>query len=438
MITPTVPNNNDQYCTYTHCPHTAPDPQVSVEPDLYSHQQHYYVNPPHSPHTTSTLPPTNSPALSQCHYSDYSSPSTHAPHTAPAQFTSLNPSPQAGGVQLDFIPLPTMQPSAPPQPYTVPDANEGAKYEPSTSTPLTSSSYQHSAAPSPYPEHANGLYTGYENQQQQQQQQQRQQPYVLPPLTSPYPAPPSHHQVSQQPSYDNVTFVEATPIELNDGKYNMSPEAGGSTFLQNLRNPRKKTFWIFLAIVLAIIFGVLGATVWKPDNNKGTGIKIDDNQATPTTPTATGSAPSRVVPTPVGQPTPPSGVVPTPVTVAPTGPAIPPTNTDSTTRTTSTTDEPPQPPRTASPPKPTPTSSSWDDYIRCTNACTDTFDECESGCNASDSAYRSCASKCNSSDPSSEFFCVQACKDSSGCFNGCSSSRSTCTFACGTPSGPLP
>ncbi|KAF9389898.1 hypothetical protein CPB97_010411 [Podila verticillata] len=330
-----------------------------------------------------------------------------------------------------------MLPSAPPQPYTVPDVNENANYEASTSTPLNSSSYQHSAAPSPHPTYANGLYTGYENQQQYQQ------PYVLPPLTSPYPAPPSHHQVSQQPSYDNVTFVEATPIELNDGKDNMRPKAGGSTFLQNLRNPRKKTFWIFLVIVLAIIFGVLGATVWKPDDNKGTGTKIGDNQATPTTPTATGPAPSPVVPapspvvpTPVGQPAPPSGVVPTPVTVAPTGPAIPPTNTDGTTRTTTTTDEPPQPPRTTSPPKPTPTSSSWGDYTRCTDACQATFDNCESGCNASDSTYRSCASKCNSSDPSSEFFCVQNCKDSSGCFNGCSDSRNTCMFACGTPSGP--
>lgn len=430
MIVPTVPNNNDQYYTYTHSPHTAPDPQVNVEPDLYSHQQHYYVNPPHSPHTTSTLPSTNSPALSQYQYSNYSSPSTHAPHTAPAQFTSMNPSPQAGEAQLDFIPLLTTQSSAPPQPYTVPDADENVKYETSTSTPLTSSNYQHSAASSPHPEYANGHYTGYENQQQHQQ------PYVLPLTISPYPAPPSHHPVIQQPSYDNVTFVEATPTDLKDGKYNMSPDAGGSTVLQNLRNPRKKTFWIFLVIVLAIIFGVLGATVWKPDGNKGTGIKDGDKQATPTTPTATGLAPSPVVPTPVGQPTPPPGVVPTPVTVAPTGPAIPPTKTDETTRTTTTTDEPPQPPRTTSPPKPTPTSSSWDDYIRCTNACHATFDQCESSCNASDSAYRSCASKCNSSDPSSEFFCVQDCKSNSGCFSGCSDSQNTCMSGCGTPSGP--
>ncbi|KAG0352652.1 hypothetical protein BG005_007924, partial [Podila minutissima] len=224
------------------------------------------------------MPSTNFPALSQYHNSAYSIPSTHAPHTAPAQFTSMNPSPQAGDTQLDFIPLPTAQPSAPPQPYTIPDADEGAKYEKipdadegakyetPISTPLTSSSYQHSAAPSPLLEYANGHYTNYEDQQQHQQ------PYDLPP----YPVPPSHpNQTSQQPSYDNVTFVEATPIDLSDGKYKLSPAAGGSTFLQNLRNPRKKSFWIVIIIVLAIIFGVLGATVWKTDSNKNPPVDLN-------------------------------------------------------------------------------------------------------------------------------------------------------------------
>ncbi|KAF9293751.1 hypothetical protein BGZ74_011573 [Mortierella antarctica] len=301
-------------------------------------------------HTLHTPPPPYHPRTSQhCH--------------TPAQFTSMNPSPQAGDTQLDFIPLPT---SAPPQPYTIPDADEGAKYEKipdadegakyetPISTPLTSSGYQHSATPSLFLEYANGHYTNYKDQQQHQQ------PYDLPP----YPVPPSRpNQTSQQPSYDNVTFVEATPIDLSDGKYKLSPAGGGSTFLQNLRNPRKKSFWIVLIIVLAIIFGVLGATIWKTDSNKNNG---NGN------PTATPSA-STTAPPPTSKPT-----------------------------------------------------GTKEEYFRfCRELCLSPWNSCCFNCEFSDAAYKACVEPCYG-----DLKCEVNCKNSNGCLKDCNGTLDRCSSAC--------
>ncbi|KAG0087024.1 hypothetical protein BGZ93_011196, partial [Podila epicladia] len=138
------------------------------------------------------------------------------------QYDSPNPNPQLGHVHLDFIPLPTNRPSAPPQPPT--SIPSEARHQ---TVPLLC------VAPPP------------------------------PSSSVPYPVPPLTN--IQQPNYENVTFVDATPIDMSKEKYKVSPAAGGSTVLQDLRNPRKKIFWIFSIIFLTIFFGVLGATVWKPD-----------------------------------------------------------------------------------------------------------------------------------------------------------------------------
>ncbi|KAF9392603.1 hypothetical protein CPB97_000056 [Podila verticillata] len=84
----------------------------------------------------------------------------------------------------------------------------------------------------------------------------------------PYPAPPSSDNQQKQPHYENVTIVDATPIDMKNENYKLSPAAGGSTILDDLRNPRKKIFWAFTIIALAIFFGVMAATVWKPKNDK--------------------------------------------------------------------------------------------------------------------------------------------------------------------------
>ncbi|KAF9292961.1 hypothetical protein BGZ74_011903 [Mortierella antarctica] len=207
MITPPSTNNHDPH-NYAHgsphSPHTAPDPMVLAQPE-YS-QQHSIGSP-----------------SSAYQNINYPSSTTKSPHTAALQYDSPNPNPQLGHVHLDFIPLPTNRPSAPPQlPTSIPAE---ARYQ---TVPL---------------------------------------PYVAPPPppSVPYPVPPSTD--TQQPHYENVTFVDATPIDMSKEKYKLSPAAGVSTVLEDLRNPRKKIFWIFNIIVLAIIFGVLGATVWKPDSN---------------------------------------------------------------------------------------------------------------------------------------------------------------------------
>ncbi|KAG0021972.1 hypothetical protein BGZ81_008722 [Podila clonocystis] len=329
----------------------------------------------------------------------------------------MSPSPQVGDIQLDFIPLPTAQSSAPPQPYTIPDADESAKYETSTSTPLTSTSYQHSSAP-PFPEYSNGHYLGYEEQQQQ--------PYVLPPPTSPYPASPSHPNQTSQPSYDNVTFVETKPIDLSDGKYKLSPAAGGSIFLQNLRNPRKREFWILLVIILAIIFGVLGATVWKPDSNKKDSDKSNGggNQGTTTLSTkTTGPALSNPAPTPIKPTvlTPTALVVPTPVSVS-TGPVPPPTVTEPANPDRPITTRDPPSPTTSSKPPPT---GSKDEYFRCAGACTSAWSSCLSNCKSSDTAYKSCVTTCNG-----DFLCEVDCQNSNGCLKGCDGTLGRCNSAC--------
>ncbi|KAG0350330.1 hypothetical protein BG005_010138 [Podila minutissima] len=180
--------------------------------------------------------PEYSPSHSEYHRPDHISSTTvttNSPHTAPPRFDSPNPNPQLGHAQLNFIPMPNSPPSAPSYPSTIiPDADDDAKYETSMSTPLTMFDPQHSSSTPAHPH---------------------------PP--TPAPAPLASH-VDKHKHFENVTFVDAAPMDEKACK----KRSGGSSFFQNVRDPRKKTFWAVTIIFLAIFFGALGATVWKPDN----------------------------------------------------------------------------------------------------------------------------------------------------------------------------
>ncbi|KAF9334919.1 hypothetical protein BG006_001216 [Podila minutissima] len=117
--------------------------------------------------------------------------------------------------------------------YHGPDADDDAKYETSMSTPLTMFDPQHSSSTPAHPH----------------------------PTPTPAPAPPASH-VDKHKHFEDVNFVDAAPMDEKACK----KRSGGSSFFQNVRDPRKKTFWAATIIFLAIFFGVLGATVWKPDN----------------------------------------------------------------------------------------------------------------------------------------------------------------------------
>lgn len=317
-----------------HSPHTAPDPMVQAKPKYSTHSDNHNFD-----YTPSTM--------------------TNSPHTAAPQLDSPNSNPQMGHAQLDFIPLPTTRPSAPPQASTtIPMVGEDAKWETTASLP-----------------------------------------YVVPPpvasasasFATSYPVPPSPNQTQQQeqPHYENVTFVEATRIDMKKEKYKLSPAAGGSTIFEDLRNPRKKIFWVLNIFVLAIFFGVLGATVWKPNNNEssggGGGGKNEDNLGRPTTSSTTlGAAPSQVVPTPVVVP------VPTPVKVT-----------------------------TTTPPPPTATQ----DKSACMGACGEESQKCRAPCE-SDPEFIKCNSACT------EGFCRIACREASSCIQTCDTNVHACLRAC--------
>ncbi|KFH69683.1 hypothetical protein MVEG_04489 [Podila verticillata NRRL 6337] len=339
MITPPSTNNNDNY-TYAHgsphSPHTAPRPTVYAKPE-YS-QQHSIRSP--------------SSDYQHLDHSSSSSATTNSPHTAALQYNPPNPNPQLNHVQLDFIPLPTTRPSAPPQPSTAP--------------------LPYVAPPAPVPS----------------------------PSSVPYPVPTSANSQQQQPQYENVTFVDATPIDMSNEKYKMSAAAGGSTFIQDLRNPRKKSFWIFNIIALAIVLGVLGATVWKPDSNNDKNDPGNSNKGRDTPTTASSSLTS--VPSNPMVPTPVTPVVPTPVTV-------------------STTSNSPQPTGGGG-------GGNAGDWLACRNICDGTMLKCKQNCRDTDADFKSCTAACNG-----DSMCGARCEFSNGCFTSCTRVWSPCAQSCPRP-----
>ncbi|KAG0088738.1 hypothetical protein BGZ93_003081 [Podila epicladia] len=214
---------------------------------------HHAHDSPHAPHT---IPDHMAQAPESSSHSDFHRPdhtsfvtvTTGSPHTTPPRYDSSNPNPQLGHGQLDFIPMPNSPPSAPSYSSTeIPDADDDAKYETSMSTPLTMFDPQNSPST---PAHQY-------------------------PTPTPVPTSPAFHAEKRE-NFEYVTFVDTAPMD--EKVYKKS--SGGSSFFQNVRDPRKKTFWAVTIIFLAIFFGTLGATVWKPDNKSPKG--ASDVTAMPT------------------------------------------------------------------------------------------------------------------------------------------------------------
>ncbi|KAG0025294.1 hypothetical protein BGZ81_007255 [Podila clonocystis] len=97
--------------------------------------------------------------------------------------------------------------------------------------------------------------------------------YTEPPSTHYAPpdqaSSPSYAQQQQhpyQPVLSSVTVVDAAAAAAVDSSYTdkFQPKEVEARYIQHIFNPKKKTFWVFWIIVLAIVFGVLGGTVWKP------------------------------------------------------------------------------------------------------------------------------------------------------------------------------
>ncbi|KAG0033356.1 hypothetical protein BGZ82_006130 [Podila clonocystis] len=143
-------------------------------------------------------------------------------------------SPSAAPIELDYISLP-----APSHPSPA-----------LTQNPHTSSNTLHPEPPSTH-------YTPPGHTSSPSYAQQQQHPY--------------------QPVLSSVTVVDAATAAVDSsytGKF--QPKEVEARYIQHIFNPKKKTFWVFWIIVLAIVFGVLGGTVWKPKP------KEDSNPPPPT------------------------------------------------------------------------------------------------------------------------------------------------------------
>lgn len=90
-----------------------------------------------------------------------------------------------------------------------------------------------------------------------------------PPACSGHPTSPSFDRQQQhpyQPVLSSVTVVDAAAVAVDStytGKF--QPKEVELRYVQNIFNPKKKSFWAFWIILLAIVFGILGGTVWKPE-----------------------------------------------------------------------------------------------------------------------------------------------------------------------------
>ncbi|KAF9278126.1 hypothetical protein BGZ74_003167 [Mortierella antarctica] len=149
--------------------------------------------------------------------------SSYTPEPIPLPNSShASSSPSAAPIELDYIPLPASS-HLPPAP---------------TQNPHTSSN-----TPYPAPPSTQYIHPGHASSPSYAQQQQH--PY--------------------QPVLSSVTVVDAAAAAV-DPTYTdkFQPKEVQISHIQHIFNPKKKTFWVFWIIVLAIVFGVLGCTVWKP------------------------------------------------------------------------------------------------------------------------------------------------------------------------------
>ncbi|KAF9028843.1 hypothetical protein BGZ52_006503 [Haplosporangium bisporale] len=108
-------------------------------------------------------------------------------------------------------------------------------------------------------------------------------PQYTPSPSTGQPTSPSFDQQQQhpyQPVLSSVTVVDAAAMAV-DSSYTdkFQPKEVELRYVQHIFNPKKKTFWAFWIIVLAIIFGVLGGTVWKPKSEEESSSPAPNNNS---------------------------------------------------------------------------------------------------------------------------------------------------------------
>ncbi|KAI9238358.1 MAG: hypothetical protein BYD32DRAFT_413942 [Podila humilis] len=410
-------SHDEQYTLYSPLsPHTQPDPRVDcpppdcsqiltttdTQPDSpvsISQDAHCTLSPLHSPHTQPDprvqAPPIYSlpvPSLLELLNLPLDSSPPHNPHTVPVQFISPNPNPQSGEAQLDFIPLPVSSPSAPSeQSLMIPDADDDAKYEtqdfdrrPSCST-----------LASTIPDASNDAkYEMEDNSNQSPSLSSSSTSTLVRSVTSlPDTLAP---QDDEKADIKKMSAAKGSIMDIDFGKYEVNfSEAEKGVFVRRLQNQRTKIFWIASLVALAIMFGALGATIWRPNQNTSspghnTSMVPPGNNSTTNTNNGTVSTNNSTISTNSGN-----------------------SNSNATDA----------------------------DWVICTNKCSPMTNICDAGCRATDVAYQSCAAKCSSTDTDCEFDCQKVapcfmqCIDEWGkCAQDCSS---LCSGNCSSTNGTL-
>ncbi|KAG0336055.1 hypothetical protein BG000_006979 [Podila horticola] len=153
--------------------------------------------------------------------------SASTPGSTPLPYSAhAGSSPSAAPIELDYISLPASSHPSPPAPPQQPQTSYNTPYPELPSTQYTP------------PGHASSSYS-----------QKQQHPY--------------------QPVLSSVTVVDDASAAV-DSSYTVKfqPKEVEIRYIQHIFNPKKKTFWVFWIIVLAIVFGILGGTVWKPKSKE--------------------------------------------------------------------------------------------------------------------------------------------------------------------------
>ncbi|KAG0091478.1 hypothetical protein BGZ92_000613 [Podila epicladia] len=153
---------------------------------------------------------------------DKTSPYTPGSTSLPYSSHTRSP-PSAASIELDYIPLPASS-------HLSPASSQNARTTNNT----------------PYPAPTSPQYTPPGHASSPSYDQQQQHPY--------------------QPAPSSVTVVDAAAAAV-DSSYTdkFQPKEVRIGYIQHIFNPKKKTFWVFWIIVLAIVLGALGGTVWKPE-----------------------------------------------------------------------------------------------------------------------------------------------------------------------------
>ncbi|KAF9311421.1 hypothetical protein BG003_007440 [Podila horticola] len=415
--------DNNFYIHPTHAPHTEPDPRIdSPSPDysqiltttdtqdrhasISSSQDGQYtptLSPPHSPHTQ-----PDPRALSPPIYSlqerllglldlPLDSLPPNNPHTAPVHLISSNPNPQSGEAQLDFIPSPISGPSAPSEPsltildfipspisspsassepsLTIPDADDDTKYEEQDLNRRNSCSTLTSTIPD-----ANND-TKYETEDSMSSS------------TTTLVLSVNSHPGTVVPQDDEKTadlkkepFANGSVMDMDLGKYELDPStAEKGTFMRRLRSQRIKILWIFWFVALAIVFGVLGSTVWKPNRDISSSRDSDIKSTPPPTNNTTSNNNSNN-------------------TIS--------TNNNTNITTSNTSNN---------------ATAQLSDHMACANNC-GSPEICNNICKLSDASYKLCIAKCPTTK--NPWSCGVQCDFDNNCQKTCSQEWGNCVRAC--------